>query len=125
MAYLTKTLAFPEENASKALYETSGKDLAEALDYLCLHTDEAGLKKGFRKGSGGIKPGAGGGGGRGGKGTEKAGGGGGGVGGGGGNYVLPSSSGSSSRIEVRLAASKHLASIQIIRLIKCSKFHPI
>lgn len=27
---------------------TSGSDLGEALDYLCLHTDEAELKKAFR-----------------------------------------------------------------------------
>ncbi|CAN0184978.1 unnamed protein product, partial [Scytosiphon promiscuus] len=45
MAYLTRLLAFPEADAAAALSNTSGTDLAEALDYLCLHTDEAGLKR--------------------------------------------------------------------------------
>ncbi|CAB1116377.1 unnamed protein product [Ectocarpus sp. CCAP 1310/34] len=53
MSYLTKLLAFPEADAATALSNTSGNDLAEALDYLCLHTDDAGLKRGFRRGSGG------------------------------------------------------------------------
>lgn len=51
MAYLTRQLAFPEEDASQALSRTSGTDLGEALDFLCLHTDEAGLKKAFRTGT--------------------------------------------------------------------------
>ncbi|CAM9596845.1 unnamed protein product, partial [Ectocarpus sp. 4 AP-2014] len=49
MSYLTKLLAFPEADAATALSNTSGNDLAEALDYLCLHTDDAGLKRGFRR----------------------------------------------------------------------------
>lgn len=86
MSYLTKLLAFPEADAATALSNTSGNDLAEALDYLCLHTDDAGLKRGFRRGSGGG----------GGMGVGRKGGG----GGGGGRKVVAASAGSSA-IEVR------------------------
>lgn len=60
MAYLTKLLAFPEADAARALSNTSGNDLAAALDYLCLHTDDAGLKRGFRRGGSGGRGGGGG-----------------------------------------------------------------
>lgn len=63
--YLTKVLAFPTADALRALSNTSGTDLAEALDYLCLHTDAAGLKRGFHRGTGGRLGVGGGGGGRG------------------------------------------------------------
>lgn len=53
LEYLTKVLAFPEADASRSLSNTSGGDLGEALDYLCLHTDEAALKKYFSRGGGG------------------------------------------------------------------------
>lgn len=60
MAYLTRQLAFSEADAAQALSKTSGSDLGEALDYLCLHTDEAGLRNAFRRGSGGdVSGGAG------------------------------------------------------------------
>ncbi|CAM9318540.1 unnamed protein product [Ascophyllum nodosum] len=52
LAYLTEVLAFPEMDAARALSNTSGDDLGEALDYLCLHTDEAALKKYFCRGAG-------------------------------------------------------------------------
>ena len=39
-------------DAARALSNTSGDDLGEALDYLCLHTDEAALKKYFCRGAG-------------------------------------------------------------------------
>lgn len=77
--YLTNVLAFPKVDALQALSNTSGTDLAEALDYLCLHTDDAGLKRGFRRGIGG-----GGGGGGGGRSASGGGGRGGGKGAGGG-----------------------------------------
>lgn len=89
MSYLTKLLAFPEADAATALSNTSGNDLAEALDYLCLHTDDAGLKRGFRRGSGG------------GGGMIEGRKGGGGGGGGGGRKVVAAASSGSSAIEVR------------------------
>lgn len=95
MAYLTELLAFPKADAERALSNTSGTDLAEALDYLCLHTDEAGLKKGFRRGVGSGRGRGEGIGARGGKGGGKAAG-----GGGGGGKILGTAPGSSS-IEVR------------------------
>ncbi|CBJ26801.1 hypothetical protein Esi_0045_0085 [Ectocarpus siliculosus] len=92
MSYLTKLLAFPEADAAAALSNTSGNDLAEALDYLCLHTDDEGLKRGFRRGSGGG----------GGVGVGRKGGGGG--GGGGGRKVIAAASSGSSAIEVASSA---------------------
>lgn len=89
MSYLTKVLAFPEADAATALSNTSGNDLAEALDYLCLHTDDSGLKRGFRRGSGG--------GGGVGVGVGRKGGG----GRGGGRKVVGAASAGSSAIEVR------------------------
>lgn len=62
MAYLTCQLSFSEAAAARALSNTSGSDLGEALDYLCLHTGEAELKKAFRGGgeNGGSSGGSGG-----------------------------------------------------------------
>ncbi|CAN0078643.1 unnamed protein product, partial [Phaeothamnion confervicola] len=69
LAYLTTRLRFAEVDAFRALSATSGQDLGEALDYLCLHLPEDELRRAFKKkpamesagGSGGSAGGGGGG----------------------------------------------------------------